>query len=70
MFSTKHEGEVIIHKTAGASTVKESEFNGRNNRWNHKKRDNNGNLYRREFDDIINNHIQSNPSNIKEIKSI
>lgn len=63
IFMPNHVGEVVIHKSAGAPVVKESDFNGQNNRWNHK---NPSTEYKREFENRVIKHI---PNDMPEIKS-
>lgn len=63
IFMPNHVGEVVIHKTAGAPVVKESDFNGQNYRWNYK---NSSIEYKREFENRVIKHI---PDNMPEIKS-
>lgn len=63
IFMPKHVGEVEIHKTAGAPVVKESDFNGQNNRWN---RVNPSKEYKEEFENRV---IKNIPDNMPEIKS-
>lgn len=59
----KHVGEVVIHKTAGAPVVKESDFNGNNKRWNHV---NPAKEYKDEFENKV---IKNIPDTMTEIKS-
>lgn len=63
IFMPNHVGEVVIHKSAGAPVVKESDFNGQNNRWNHK---NPSTEYKKEFENRVIKHI---PNDMPEIKS-
>lgn len=63
IFMPKHVGEVEIHKNAGKPVVKESDFNGQNNRWNHK---NSSTEYKKEFENRV---IKNIPDNMPEIKS-
>lgn len=66
VFMPKHTNTVVIHKNLGANTVKETDFNGSNNRWNHKS----GSYdYKWDFDNRVINNIPGDTEKMREIRS-
>lgn len=66
VFMPNHTNNVVIHKNLGQNTVKETDFNGSNNRWNH-KRGSKG--YLTDFDNRVINNIPGNTERMREIRS-
>ena len=66
VFMPHHTNTAVIRKNLGQNTVSETDFNGSNNRWNHKR---GSEEYLKDFDKGVGNHIPDNDARMKEIKS-
>lgn len=66
VFMPNHTNTVEIHKNWGEPIVKETDFNGTKNRWNHPR---GSKQYLTEFDKRVIKHIPENDPRMKEIKS-
>lgn len=66
VFMPNHTNTVEIHKNWGEPIVKETDFNGTKNRWNHKK---GSTEYLKEFDKRVIKHIPVDTEKMREIRS-
>lgn len=66
IFMPNHTNTVKIYKNLGQNVVRETDFNGLNNRWNHKR---GSEEYLKEFDKRVIKYIHEDDPRMKEIKS-